>query len=449
LRPETLRKAVHVGAGALAFSLRWLGPFWGALLALGGCLFNLFVLPRIGGRRLWRPAEVESGRSFGIVLYPVSVLLLIVLFHRRLEVAASAWGILAFGDGMAAVIGTAWGRAKLPWNPEKTWAGSAACWLFGTAAAATLLVWTAPGRYAWGFALAAAAAAALLAAALESLPQGLDDNLGVPLLAGLFLFGLVLGGGDGAGWKALAAGGFAGRLAVGAAVNVVLAGAGWAARALDRSGAVAGALLGAAVWGFLGGRGWLLLAAFAVLGSAATRLGFRAKAAAGLAQAGGGRRSARHALANAGVAVACAAFAATTPYPVVFTLAFAAALATAAADTASTEIGQLLGRRAFLLRNLRPAPPGTPGAMSVEGTAAGVFAAGAIAVLGVAADLFPWNGGLVVVAAALAGTVVESLAGPTLERRALLDHDAVNFLNTLVGALAAVALAALVGAGPS
>jgi len=66
-------------------------------------------------------------------------------------------------------------------------------------AAASLLLWTAPGRYSWGFALAAAAAAALLAAALESLPQGLDDNLGVPLLAGLFLFGLVLGSSDGAG----------------------------------------------------------------------------------------------------------------------------------------------------------------------------------------------------------------------------------------------------------
>jgi len=231
---------------------------------------------------------------------------------------------------------------------------------------------------------------------------------------------------------------------VGATVNLALAGAACAARALDRSGAVVGALLGTAVWGFLGWRGYLLLAAFVVLGSAATRLGFQAKAAAGLAQSGGGRRSARHALANAGVAVVCATFAATTPYPLLFTLAFAAALATAAADTAGTEIGQLLGRRAFLLTTLRPAPPGTPGAVSVEGTAAGLLAAAIVASLGVAADLYGLTGGLVVVAAAVAGTVVESLAGPTLERRALLDHDAVNFLNTLVGALGAAALSPLV-----
>jgi uncharacterized protein (TIGR00297 family) len=138
-------------------------------------------------------------------------------------------------------------------------------------------------------------------------------------------------------------------------------------------------------------------------------------------------------------------FAVTTLYPLLFTLAFAAALATAAADTAGTEIGQLLGRRAFLLRNLRPAPPGTPGAVSVEGTAAGLLAAAIVAALGVAVGLFPWIGGLIVVAAALAGTVVESLVGPALERRALLDHDAVNFLNTLVGALTAAALAGIGG----
>lgn len=438
---ELLRKAVHLGAGSLAFTLRWLGPWGGALLALAGFLFNLVVMPRIGGRRLWRAAELERGRSLGIVLYPLIVLILILAFHRRLEVAAAAWGILAFGDGMAAVVGTMLGRARLPWNPAKSWAGSLAYWLFGTAVAATLLVWTVPERSGWVFAVAVAAIAALVAAALESLPLGLDDNVGVPLIAGLLLFGLMLTEGR---WQELWAGGLASRLAVGAAVNLPLAAAGFAARSVDRAGAVAGVAIGTAVWGFLGWRGYLPLAAFVVLGSAATRLGYRAKASAGLAQEAGGRRGARHAVANAGVAVVCALFAATTPYPGVFALAFAAALATAAADTAGTEIGQFLGRRTFLPTTLRRVPPGTPGAVSVEGTAAGLLAAVVVAALGVVAGLFPWSGGLVVVAAALAGTVVESLAGPTLERRALLDHDAINFLNTLVGALVAAAVAPLV-----
>ncbi len=38
--------------------------------------------------------------------------------------------------------------------------------------------------------------------------------------------------------------------------------------------------------------------------------------------------------------------------------------------------------------------------------------------------------------AAFVATTLESLVGATLEKRGLLDNDAVNFLNTLAGALA-------------
>lgn len=441
-RGELLRKAVHMSVGLCAFLLRWLGPLWGAVIAAGGFLFNLLLLPRLGGRHLLREAERARGRSVGVLLYPLAVMLLILAFWRRLEVAAATWGILAFGDGMASVVGMTLGRKKLPWNPRKSWAGTLGYWLFGTAAAAVLLQWTAPGRYGWGFALACAAAAALLAALLESLPQGLDDNLGVPMVTGLFLLGLVLGQD---GWPALAADpDFVRRLALGAAVNLVLAAAGWAARTVNLSGALAGFAVGTAIWGFLGWRGYLLLLLFFVLGSAATKLGYRRKAEKKLAQEAGGRRGARHAFANCGVALACAAFAATTPWPLVFVLAYAGAFATAAADTAGSEIGQLYGRRAFLITTFRRVEPGTEGAVSLEGTAAGLAAAVALGCLGAGLGLYPWAGAAAVVVAAFLGTTLESLAGATLERHGLLDNEAINFLNTLVGALLAAALSPLV-----
>jgi uncharacterized protein (TIGR00297 family) len=439
---EALRKATHVGMGFIAFSLRFLGPFWSAVLAGAALLNNLFVLQRIGGKRMWRDAEHQAGGSVGIVLYPLTVLLLILLFYRRLEVAAAAWGILAFGDGMATVVGLACGRRKLPWNPAKSWAGSAAYVVFGTAAAAALLTWTAPERrYSWAFALVAAGSAAVLAAALESVPQGLDDNLGVPLVAGLYLLGMVLTHNH---WPAFLGWPFVTRLLLGAAINAALAGAAWAARTVDLSGVAAGFLVGTAIYAFLDWRGWLLLVAFFVIGSACTKIGYRRKAAANLAQERGGRRGARHALANAGVAAACAVFAALTPYPVLFAVAFAAAFATAAADTASSEIGQLAGRRTFLITTLRPVPRGTDGAVSLEGTLAGVAAAIAIGALGAAVGLFPWICVLPVAGAAVIGTTFESVVGATLEQRRLLDNEALNFLNTLVGALAGLALAALV-----
>lgn len=430
-----------MGVGLIAFSLHYLGPFWAAILAAVALASNIFVLPRVGGRKLWRDAEHQSGTSLGIILYPLAVLLLILAFYKRLEVAAAAWGILAFGDGMASLVGMSMGRSKLPWNPRKSWAGTIAYVFFGTLASTALLIWTPRDHvYSLGFALAVCFATSVVAAALESLPQGLDDNIGVPLVSGLFLLGLVLTEGN---WgEFFHQEGMALRLLIAVLVNVALAAAAYAARTVDWSGVIAGFLVGFLIYLFLDWRGYLLLLTFFVIGSACTKFGYKRKAAAKLAQENKGRRGMRHALANAGVATACALFSALAPSPaisVVFALAFAGAFATAAADTASSEIGQLLGRRTFLITTFRPVPRGTEGAVSLEGTLAGVFASLVIAALGAALHLFSWKGVPAVVLAAFVGTTFESLVGAALEKRQLLDNEALNFLNTLVGALVAVA----------
>ena len=439
-RSEMLRKVTHMSMGLFAFAVGWLGPLWSAVLAATALVFNLFLLPRIGGRRLYREHELSAGSSAGIVLYPLAVLILILVFYRKLEVAAATWGILAFGDGMASVAGMTLGRTKLPWNPRKSWAGTIAFALFGGIAAAALLVWTArwtPGEYSWPFAFAVCGAAAILAAGLESLPQGLDDNIGVPLVSGLFLLGLVLTQGH---WDDfLATDGLLLRLGMGILVNAALAGAAYKARTVDMSGVVAGFLVGLTIYLFLDWEGYLLLLSFFVIGSACTKFGYETKAAHKIAQEGGGRRGARNALANAGVAMACAVFAAATGHPVLFGLAFAGAFATAASDTASSEIGQVIGRRTFLLTTFRPVPRGTEGAVSLEGTLAGVAASLVIGALGALVGLYPWIGILPVVVAAFVGTTFESLVGAALEKRQLLDNEALNFLNTLVGALVAAA----------
>jgi uncharacterized protein (TIGR00297 family) len=89
-------------------------------------------------------------------------------------------------------------------------------------------------------------------------------------------------------------------------------------------------------------------------------------------------------------------------------------------------------------------PRGTEGAISLEGTLAGIVASVVIAVLGVAAGLYGWRGVLAVVVAAFVGTMFESVVGAALEKRKLLDNEALNFLNTLVGALVAVIFASWV-----
>jgi uncharacterized protein (TIGR00297 family) len=227
--------------------------------------------------------------------------------------------------------------------------------------------------------------------------------------------------------------------AIGLAVNVALAAAAFATRGVGVAGAIVGTLLGTTIWAFAGWRGFSLLFAFFVLGTAATKAGYARKAAAGIAQEKGGRRGPGNALSKTAVPACAAIFSLTTGRPTLFLLALAGAFATAACDTVSSEIGKAFGRRTYLVTTLRPVPRGTDGAVSLEGTLAGLLAALAVGGLGAALGLYPASGVGAVVLAAFVATSLESVVGATLEKRGLLDNDAVNFLCSLSGALLAAA----------
>jgi uncharacterized protein (TIGR00297 family) len=128
------------------------------------------------------------------------------------------------------------------------------------------------------------------------------------------------------------------------------------------------------------------------------------------------------------------------------TLLFAvglAALAEAAADTVSSEVGQVLGRRPRMITTLREVEAGTDGAVSLIGTLAGVVAAAIVAGVGA----WALQGGLKVFWIAAAGGIFglffDSLLGATLERRGWLNNDAVNFLSTASAAAFALGVLAI------
>lgn len=180
------------------------------------------------------------------------------------------------------------------------------------------------------------------------------------------------------------------------------------------------------------GRGALpALIALFVLTFAATRFRRGKKEARGLGEARRGR-SASQIAANLGVA---ALFASAGRYE-----GCVAALAEAAADTVSSEIGQAVGGRTLLLTTLRPVPDGTDGGVSVAGTAAGVIAAGVIVAIGAARHAL-WPNKTMVMASGCAGLFFDSLLGATVERKGWLGNDLVNFASTLFAAVAAEALA--------
>lgn len=209
-------------------------------------------------------------------------------------------------------------------------------------------------------------------------------------------------------------------------------------RMVSWGGAVGGMLVGAVTYLCLGPPGFAVLALFVVGGSGLTRLGYRSKERSGTAEAHGGRRGAKNALANCGVALLCAIFA-TLMFTEAFSAAFVGALGAAFADTAESEVGQLARGTPRLIITLREVPPGTDGAISVSGTLAGIAVAGLTASLGFALGLVEGSDGVTLVAgAAFIGTLADSLLGALAPS---LGNELTNVLCTLVAAALAFALA--------
>jgi uncharacterized protein (TIGR00297 family) len=207
---------------------------------------------------------------------------------------------------------------------------------------------------------------------------------------------------------------------------------------VSRGGALGGFVVAAAIYAGLGPQGFAVLALFVIGGSALTRLGYRRKELSGAAQEHGGRRGTKNALANCGVAVACALLYAASPSEPI-AAAFVASLGAAFADTAESEVGGLSRRSPRLITTLRRVPPGTDGAVSLLGTLAGLAAAALTTLLGLVLGLVVGPGAASFVAlAAFAGTVADSLLGALAPR---LGNELTNVSCTFAAAILALALA--------
>ncbi len=207
-------------------------------------------------------------------------------------------------------------------------------------------------------------------------------------------------------------------------------------------------ILGVIVWGTLGWRGYVVVMVYFLVGSSVTRIGMAQKEAEGIAEKREGKRGPENVWGSALTGALCGlgTLFVPTPYKELLILGYVASFATKLADTTASEVGKAYGKRTFLINTLQPVPRGTEGAVSLEGTLAGVVGAVAIALCGGALGLISPLGMLWSIIAAFIATNLESLIGATLQDKwQWLTNEVVNFINTLLGAIIAIGLSFLMG----
>jgi uncharacterized protein (TIGR00297 family) len=240
---------------------------------------------------------------------------------------------------------------------------------------------------------------------------------------------------------------------------------------LTRSGWIGAVITGTLTFGF-GGLAWgVALVVFFVTSSLLSRFRRREKEQlAGDKFEKGGRRDIWQVLANGGVGAFLALIAGLTGHPSELLALFCGVLATVTADTWATEVGVLSKQPPWLITNLRIVEPGTSGGVSLIGllaTLAGGLLIGIVLLICLGLQDNNWRFWLIPagIVGGLIGSLTDSLLGATVQAiyrgphgeteqrisrdgtattllRGLpwMNNDMVNFLSSLAGSVAALAV---------
>lgn len=189
---EILRKSVHFGSLILPAAAIFV-PRMEMVLILTALAFGMLIVDIIRSRNkvfrkfflglfgeVLRGKEQDGGMTASTVLM-ASAALTILLF--RTEIAVSALVFLSVGDSFAALIGKRFGKTVLV--SGRTLEGSLAALLSCLVVSMPLMqISSARG---WALSPAGLAAGALAATLAELFEIPLDDNLRIPVLAGLVM----------------------------------------------------------------------------------------------------------------------------------------------------------------------------------------------------------------------------------------------------------------------
>ncbi|KAL2986725.1 hypothetical protein AAZX31_12G223900 [Glycine max] len=214
---------------------------------------------------------------------------------------------------------------------------------------------------------------------------------------------------------------------------------------LSLSGIGAAFLLGTLTWRAFGPSGFFLVATYFVIGTAATKVKMAQKVAQGVAEKRRGRRGPGSVIGSSAAGCICAFL---TIFGVggeafsrLWRLGFVASFCTKLSDTVSSEIGKAYGKTTYLVTTFKIVPRGTEGAVSVEGTLAGILASIVLAFVSFLMGEVGSHEAIICVLAAQIANLGESIIGAALQEKEgfkWLNNDAVNVINISMGSIIAI-----------
>ncbi|KAK4398287.1 protein VTE6, chloroplastic [Sesamum angolense] len=220
---------------------------------------------------------------------------------------------------------------------------------------------------------------------------------------------------------------------------------------LSLSGIAAAFLLGTLTWRAFGPSGFLLVATYFVIGTAVTKVKMAQKEAQGVAEKRKGRRGPGSVIGSSAAGCVCALLSiygiGGEAFARLWGLGFVASFCTKLSDTVSSEIGKAYGKTTYLVTTFKIVPRGTEGAVSVEGTLAGVLASILLASIGCRMGQIYVSEVIICVVASQIANLGESIIGAALQEKEgfqWLNNDIVNVINISMGSILAVLMQQLI-----
>ncbi|GLT93280.1 hypothetical protein SLE2022_110810 [Rubroshorea leprosula] len=197
LIPQKLsRKLVHILSGLLyagswpIFSNSIEARYFASLVPLVNCVRLLVYGLSLASDQGLIKSVTRDGKPEELLRGPLYYVLILIfcslIFWRDSPIGVIALAMMCGGDGIADIMGRRFGSMKLPYNQQKSWAGSICMLVLGFLISLGMLYYFSVLGYfqlEWTSTVQRVAVVSMIATLVESLPttEIMDDNISVPL----------------------------------------------------------------------------------------------------------------------------------------------------------------------------------------------------------------------------------------------------------------------------